>query len=75
MQVGSTLLSANYCLYNFILLLGKRGHHKFWGTRMFNKSCYLEIPDFTEVYSFIGSVFDPDTKGHVRKCELVRVLV
>ncbi|CAN1135430.1 Protein REVEILLE 8, partial [Linum perenne] len=25
------------------------------------------IPDFAEVYSFIGSVFDPDTKGHVRK--------
>ncbi|CAN1334168.1 hypothetical protein LINPERPRIM_LOCUS36287 [Linum perenne] len=36
---------------------------------------FLKIPDFTEVYSFIGSVFDPDTKGHVRKCELVRVLV
>ncbi|CAN1160369.1 hypothetical protein LINPERHAP2_LOCUS23272, partial [Linum perenne] len=25
------------------------------------------IPDFAVVYSFIGSVFDPDTKGHVRK--------
>ncbi|KAK6942864.1 SANT/Myb domain [Dillenia turbinata] len=25
------------------------------------------IPDFAEVYSFIGSVFDPDTKGHVQK--------
>ncbi|XWS66947.1 hypothetical protein CRYUN_Cryun05aG0244100 [Craigia yunnanensis] len=25
------------------------------------------IPDFAEVYSFIGSVFDPDTKGHVHK--------
>ncbi|KMT19524.1 hypothetical protein BVRB_1g011470 [Beta vulgaris subsp. vulgaris] len=25
------------------------------------------LPDFAEVYSFIGSVFDPDTKGHVRK--------
>ncbi|KAF8402779.1 hypothetical protein HHK36_010869 [Tetracentron sinense] len=25
------------------------------------------IPDFAEVYSFIGSVFDPDTKDHVRK--------
>ncbi|KAK6943741.1 SANT/Myb domain [Dillenia turbinata] len=25
------------------------------------------IPDFSEVYSFIGSVFDPDTKGHVQK--------
>ncbi|XP_059427800.1 protein REVEILLE 8 isoform X2 [Corylus avellana] len=25
------------------------------------------IPDFAEVYSFIGSVFDPDTDGHVQK--------
>uniref|UniRef100_A0A803NAB4 Uncharacterized protein n=1 Tax=Chenopodium quinoa TaxID=63459 RepID=A0A803NAB4_CHEQI len=25
------------------------------------------LPDFTEVYSFIGSVFDPKTKGHVGK--------
>ncbi|XVE96768.1 hypothetical protein REPUB_Repub02eG0251300 [Reevesia pubescens] len=25
------------------------------------------IPDFAEVYTFIGSVFDPDTKGHVQK--------
>ncbi|XAR69024.1 hypothetical protein NMG60_11000467 [Bertholletia excelsa] len=25
------------------------------------------IPDFSEVYSFIGSVFDPDTKDHVQK--------
>ncbi|CAA2972384.1 REVEILLE 8-like [Olea europaea subsp. europaea] len=25
------------------------------------------IPDFAEVYSFIGSVFDPDSKGHEQK--------
>ncbi|KAE8099519.1 hypothetical protein FH972_017495 [Carpinus fangiana] len=25
------------------------------------------IPDFAEVYSFIGSVFDPETGGHVQK--------
>ncbi|KAK7267597.1 hypothetical protein RIF29_20275 [Crotalaria pallida] len=25
------------------------------------------LPDFAEVYSFIGSVFDPDTNGHVQK--------
>ncbi|GAB4856726.1 Protein REVEILLE 8 [Ancistrocladus abbreviatus] len=25
------------------------------------------IPDFAEVYGFIGSIFDPDTKGHVHK--------
>ncbi|KAI3799490.1 hypothetical protein L1987_34788 [Smallanthus sonchifolius] len=25
------------------------------------------IPDFSEVYSFIGSVFDPESKGHVQK--------
>ncbi|KAI5560913.1 hypothetical protein POPTR_016G083900v4 [Populus trichocarpa] len=25
------------------------------------------IPDFAEVYSFIGSVFDVETKGHVKK--------
>lgn len=25
------------------------------------------LPDFAEVYSFIGSVFDPDTKDHAQK--------
>ncbi|CAL5389550.1 unnamed protein product [Camellia sinensis] len=25
------------------------------------------VPDFAEVYTFIGSVFDPDTKGHMQK--------
>ncbi|XVF55408.1 hypothetical protein PTKIN_Ptkin06aG0033700 [Pterospermum kingtungense] len=25
------------------------------------------LPDFAEVYSFIGSVFDPDSQGHVQK--------
>ncbi|XP_050116503.1 protein REVEILLE 8-like isoform X3 [Malus sylvestris] len=25
------------------------------------------LPDFAEVYSFIGSVFDPETKGHAQK--------
>ena len=25
------------------------------------------IPDFAEVYSFIGGIFDPDTQGHVQK--------
>lgn len=29
--------------------------------------CFAGIPDFAEVYSFIGSVFDPDTDGHVQK--------
>ncbi|KAJ9181632.1 hypothetical protein P3X46_009744 [Hevea brasiliensis] len=27
------------------------------------------LPDFAEVYSFIGSVFDPDTTSHVKKLE------
>lgn len=27
----------------------------------------LGIPDFAKVYSFIGSVFDPDSNGHVQK--------
>ncbi|CAL5351190.1 unnamed protein product [Camellia sinensis] len=27
----------------------------------------LGIPDFAEVYRFMGSVFDPDTQGHVQK--------
>nr|UER43234.1 RVE8.2 protein [Populus tomentosa] len=33
--------------------------------------CFMvtRIPDFAEVYSFIGSVFDPDTKGHVKKLQ------
>lgn len=25
------------------------------------------MPDFAEVYSFIGSVFDPKTTGHVQR--------
>lgn len=25
------------------------------------------IPDFSEVYGFIGSVFDPESKDHVQK--------
>lgn len=28
---------------------------------------FAGIPDFSEVYSFIGSVFDPDSKGHAQK--------
>lgn len=28
---------------------------------------FAGIPDFAEVYSFIGSVFDPESKGHVEK--------
>ncbi|CAL5351093.1 unnamed protein product [Camellia sinensis] len=30
-------------------------------------SLFHGIPDFAEVYSFMGSVFDPDTQGHVQK--------
>jgi len=29
--------------------------------------CFSGLPDFAEVYSFIGSVFDPDTNDHVQK--------
>jgi hypothetical protein len=25
------------------------------------------IPDFARVYSFLGSVFDPDTSGHLQR--------
>lgn len=25
------------------------------------------VPDFAEVYNFIGSVFDPEKRGHVEK--------
>uniref|UniRef100_A0A165ZK50 AP2/ERF domain-containing protein n=1 Tax=Daucus carota subsp. sativus TaxID=79200 RepID=A0A165ZK50_DAUCS len=28
---------------------------------------HVFLPDFAEVYNFIGSVFDPNTKGHVQK--------
>ncbi|KAF9596958.1 hypothetical protein IFM89_014602 [Coptis chinensis] len=27
------------------------------------------MPDFAEVYNFIGSIFDPDTEGHFQKLE------
>ncbi|KAI7997181.1 Protein REVEILLE 8 [Camellia lanceoleosa] len=30
-------------------------------------SLFHGIPDFAEVYSFMGSVFDPDTQGRVQK--------
>ena len=33
----------------------------------FNWKKNTGIPDFAEVYSFIGSVFDPDTEGHMQK--------
>jgi hypothetical protein len=25
------------------------------------------MPDFAQVYNFLGSVFDPSTKGHLQK--------
>ncbi|CAA3006247.1 REVEILLE 8 [Olea europaea subsp. europaea] len=41
------------------------------GSRLTNhgkqESLLHGIPDFAEVYSFIGSVFDPDSNGHVQK--------
>lgn len=30
---------------------------------------FIGIPDFSEVYGFIGSVFDPNSKGHVQKLQ------
>ncbi|CAA3006246.1 REVEILLE 8 [Olea europaea subsp. europaea] len=33
----------------------------------YNLHGFEGIPDFAEVYSFIGSVFDPDSNGHVQK--------
>lgn len=44
---------------NFFKIIGA------WLALMLN--AIAGLPDFAEVYSFIGSVFDPDTKGHVRK--------
>ena len=29
--------------------------------------CFAGLPDFSEVYGFIGSVFDPEIDGHVQK--------
>lgn len=28
---------------------------------------FAGLPDFAEVYNFIGSVFDPDSKGRMKK--------
>ncbi|CAK9154193.1 unnamed protein product [Ilex paraguariensis] len=28
---------------------------------------YAVLPDFAQVYSFIGSVFDPNVTGHMQK--------
>uniref|UniRef100_A0A6N2NK76 Uncharacterized protein n=1 Tax=Salix viminalis TaxID=40686 RepID=A0A6N2NK76_SALVM len=39
-----------------------------WSAEMPKQATVLHgIPDFGEVYSFIGSVFDMETKGHVKK--------
>lgn len=40
------------------------------GIFVINVVCFFfssGTPDFSEVYSFIGSVFDPESKGHVQK--------
>ncbi|XP_077239593.1 protein REVEILLE 8-like isoform X3 [Tasmannia lanceolata] len=34
-------------------------------------SLHHGIPDFAEVYNFIGSVFDPCTKGHMQKLKVM----
>ena len=34
---------------------------------IFSFCFHAVLPDFAEVYSFIGSVFDPNTKDHVQK--------
>ncbi|KAL0338389.1 UNVERIFIED_CONTAM: protein REVEILLE 8 [Sesamum calycinum] len=53
--------------YNFLAVeadIGSKG-----AARISNNSVsgFGGIPDFAEVYSFIGSVFDPDSKDHVQK--------
>ncbi|KAL1313662.1 protein REVEILLE 8 isoform X3 [Arachis ipaensis] len=51
--------------------IGSRGIRMPAATEMPNhgkQACVIPgLPDFAEVYSFIGSVFDPDTRGHVHK--------
>ncbi|KAF9664988.1 hypothetical protein SADUNF_Sadunf16G0075500 [Salix dunnii] len=52
---------------NSVSGLGTSGRTS-WGAEMPKQATVLHgIPDFGEVYSFIGSVFDMETKGHVKK--------
>jgi hypothetical protein len=57
---------------NFPLILTSNSGKKKKRKKKLSLTFYLlsaGIPDFAEVYSFIGSVFDPDTKGHVEKLQ------
>lgn len=29
------------------------------------------MPDFARVYSFLGSIFDPDTSGHLQRLKVM----
>lgn len=40
----------------------------FFSNYIFTDDFYAGVPDFAEVYSFIGSVFDPESRlDHVEK--------
>ncbi|XP_057750696.1 cathecol O-methyltransferase 1-like [Arachis stenosperma] len=53
--------------------IGSRGIRMLAATEMPNhgkQACVIPgLPDFAEVYSFIGSAFDPGTRGHVHKLQ------
>jgi hypothetical protein len=33
----------------------------------FSLVTHAAMPDFARVYSFLGSIFDPDTSGHLQR--------
>lgn len=45
-----------------MIFLSLYGANRLWFVFFFSG-----IPDFSEVYGFIGSVFDPESKDHVQK--------
>ena len=54
------VLQGNSSLLGCVLLIFCGGHCS-------DDDCFAAVPDFAEVYNFIGSVFDLDKRGHVEK--------
>jgi hypothetical protein len=37
----------------------------------FSVVTHTAMPDFARVYSFLGSIFDPDTSGHLQRLKVM----
>ena len=60
-------LTWNFCLPLFLCILWESYYHSHMPPSL-SLLVFCEVmPDFALVYSFIGSVFDPSTSGHLQK--------